>query len=79
MAAAKQTQAEYKGVMSTGRATIVQSFEMVQMGVSILHRSFSLADNELKNLQTIQHVRLVQEQAILKDTCSTLGIEMPQF
>lgn len=82
MAAAKQVvtqDTESKGIMASGRQTIVQSFELVQMVVSVCHRSAYLADAELKNLQTIQAIRMAKEQATLINTCSTLGISMPEF
>ena len=82
MATAKQAtvvQQPSQGVVGSARATLVQGFETVQMGVSAVHRMFSLVDTELKNLQTMQHVRLVSEQSELKTKCAKLGIPMPEF
>ena len=82
MAATKQAttvQPASKGVIASARTTAVQGFEVVQMAMSIAHRGFSLADAELKNLQTMQAVRMVSEQAELKIKCEKLGIDMPQF
>ena len=81
MATAKQAivATQQQGVVGSARTTMVQGFETIQMGMSIIHRTFALADTELKNLQTMQHVRLVGEQAELKTKCAKLGIEMPVF
>jgi hypothetical protein len=82
MATAKQAivvQQQQQGVVGSARTTLVQGFETIQMGMSIIHRSCSLVDTELKNLQVMQQIRLVSEQAELNTKCKKLGIEMPVF